>query len=281
MSSLTFGPPVYLDGPLPVRPPRSLLTIPGVLQPPGDERWMNGAAVWGYPEDVPLLWDPCGGGTYETKSDESNFSTPDFAAFALYQPVTCSMFTVASDPDGFAERAERVLDATASYGLEYALSQGLPLDPNPFLADSNVQVLASGAAVSVAAGFAYLEEAIGETGRAGMIHATPGAVSYQFSTFPVFEQDKDSTLYTALGTPVSAGGGYKGATPFGQSDAAAGQSWIYATGPVKAYLARETTLNIRDVLDRSENLVTFRAERYALVEWDTSLQAAVLVDWTP
>ena len=39
--------------------------------------------------------------------------------------------------------------------------------------------------------------------------------------------------------------------------------------------------DITEVLDRSNNDVTFRAERYVLVEWDTVLQAAVLVDWTP
>jgi hypothetical protein len=91
--------------------------------------------------------------------------------------------------------------------------------------------------------------------------------------------ENTSPLYTTAGTPVSSGGGYAGATPFGESSAAAGQSWAFATGPVRVWLADEPTLDIKDVLDRQDNNVTFRAEKYALVEWDTSLQAAVLVDW--
>jgi hypothetical protein len=275
MSSMTFGPPVMLDGPLPVAPPRSLLTVPGVLQDAGDSRWMNGGAVWGYPEGLPIPYDPCASGTFDTKSDESTTSTPDFAAFALYLPITCSSFSLAGDPDGFARRAEQVMDAVISFGVERALSQGLPMSFNPFLADANVQVLAAAAAVTPAVGMAYLEEAIGATGRMGMIHLTP-PVSSSF-----FDTDVPSPLTTALGTPVAVGGGYAGATPSGQSAAAAGQSWVYATGPVRAWVTEESTLNIKDVLDRAVNDVTFRAERYALVEWDTALQAAVLIDWTP
>ena len=283
MSSITFGPPVVLDGPLPVAPPRSLLTVPGVLQQdPGDDRWMNGVAVWGYPEDEPELWDPCSTGTYETKSDVSSFSTPEFGAFVVYLPITCSSFTVASDPGGFAQKAETALDAVQSFAIEKALAQGVPpLNISPFLADSNVTFPGGTAALSASVGLAYLEEAIGATGRQGLIHATPSVVSSWFATFPIFEPDTESTLYTPNGIPVAAGGGYIGATPFGQAPAAAGQSWVYATGPVRAFVQREATLNIKDVLDRSDNVVTFRAERYALVEWDTALQAAVLIDWTP
>jgi hypothetical protein len=281
MSSITFGPPVYVDGPLPEAPPRSLLSVPGVLQEYGDEHWMNGVAVWGYPEGEPFTWDPCGTGTFEVKSDESTFSTPDFAAFVAYLPVTCSSFTVASDPEGFARRSELALDATLSFAVEKALSQGVPMSANPYMADANVSFPGGTAALNAYVGLSYLEEAIGDTARGGMIHATPAATATWFTSFPLFQQEITSTLYTPNGTPVVAGGGYKGATPFGQAAAAAGQSWVYATGPVRAFVARETTLNIKDVLDRSDNVVTFRAERYALVEWDTALQAAVLIDWSP
>ena len=34
------------------------------------------------------------------------------------------------------------------------------------------------------------------------------------------------------------------------------------------------------MLDRSDNVLTFRAERYVLAIWDGALQAAVLVDWS-
>jgi hypothetical protein len=274
MSSMTFGPPVVLDGPLPVAPPRSLLSVPGVLQDPGDGRWMNGVALWGYPSDVPSTVDPCAAGTYADKASTSTLPTPTFAAFTAYLPVSCSSFSIASDPEGFAMKAERALDATISYAVEQALSQGVPMSTNPFLADASADVLAAGAPVSAQVGFAYLEEAIGATGRVGMIHVTPGAaVTY-------FDSDAADTV-TALGTRVAVGGGYVGADPVGEAAAGAGQSWAYATGPVRVWVESEATLNIAEVLDRQMNDVVFRAEKYVLVEWDTALQAAVLIDWTP
>ena len=279
MSMLTFGPPVVVDGALPTAPPRSLLSIPGVIQETRDSRWTNGAAIYGYPDGLPEAWDPCTTGTFRPKSSLSSFETPDFAAFVAYLPITCSSFSLASDPAGFAQRAEVTLDATISYAVEQALSQGIPMSTNPFLADAGVTVLAGGAAKTPSEGLAWLEDAIGDTARAGIIHATPAVTSSWFATFPLFEPEIRSTLYTPNGTPVSAGAGYKGATPSGQAAAAAGQAWVYATGPVQVWLAEEATLNIKDVLDRADNDVTFRAERYALVTWDTSLQAAVLVDW--
>lgn len=279
MSLLTFGPPQYVNGALPSAPPRSLLTIPGVLQDTGDSRWTNGAALWGYPDGMPDTWDPCTTGTFRPKSDISSFQTPDFAAFVAYLPVTCSSFSLASDPAGFAQRAEATLDATISFAVEKALSQGIPMSANPFLADAGVSVLASGAAMSPEKGLAWLEDAIGATGREGMIHATPAVTSRWFASFPLFEPEIRSTLYTPNGTPVASGGGYKGSTPSGQAAATAGKEWVYATGPVQVWLASEATLNIEDVLDRTLNDVTFRAERYALVTWDTSLQASVLIDW--
>lgn len=279
----TFGPPIVIDGPLPVAPLRSLLKVPGVVVPTPDDRWMNGVALWGYPEDVPDTWDPCGTGTYEIKSDVSSILTPDFGAFVVYQPVTCSAFSIASDPAGFAQKAEIALDARQSFAIERALARGVPAPGlNPYLADASVTILAGGAAIPAWAALSYLEEAIGATGQMGMIHATPGAASAWFSQYRDYVSEQETPeLLTALGTPVAAAGGYVGATPTGGGAPAAGQSWAYATGPVEVRLQREVTLTIKEVLDRSDNLVTFRAERYALVEWDTSLQAAVLVDWTP
>lgn len=288
MSSVTFGPPLVLDGPIPEAPPRRLLSVPGVLQNPGGEddprlgndrerdRWMNGVSVYGYPEGEAFPWNPCSTGTWETKSDESSFPNPDFGAFTAYLPLSCSAFSLASDPEAFAKRAEVALDAIISQAIEKALSQGIPTMDNPFLGDAAVDILAAGKQTPVA-GLAYLEDAIGATGRAGMIHATPGTVTSWFATFPM--QENESSLYTPAGTVISVGGGYTGATVHGGSDAGPGEAWAFATGPVRAWLASETMLDIKDVLERDDNDVTFRAERFALVEWDTSLQAAVLIDW--
>lgn len=237
---------------------------------------MNGLALFGYPEGTPDTWDPCSTGTFAVKSDASTIPTPDFAAFVAYIPVTCSSFTIASDPIGFSEKAEIALEARISFAIEAALARGVPMSANPYLADANVDVLASAAAVSPEVGLAYLENAVGATGQQGMLHATPAVISRWFDKTGYATTDP---LTTPNGTVVVSGGGYAGATPFGEADASADQSWVYATGPVQAWVESETRLNLRDVLDRSNNDVTFRAERYALVEWDTSLQAAVLIDW--
>lgn len=275
MSNLTFGPPVVLDdGHLPVAPPHSLLNTPGVVKPPGDPHWLSGAAVYPYPEDLPGEWDPCSAGTFRQKDEGSGVESPHFASFVSYLPITCSAMSI-GDPEEFANRAEIALNAVQSYSVEKQLSQGTGVATNPFLADAAHTLSAAGAtAKSPEVALAYLEEEIGETGKQGMIHATPPVVSRWF------DQDRlDNPLVTVNGTRVVSGGGYQGATPSGRAAASAGESWVYATGPVEVRLAPVAVLDIKDVLDRSNNDVTFRAERYVLVTWDTQLQAAVLVDW--
>ena len=247
------------------------------------DRWMNGVSLWGYPDGTPQDWDPCSVGTYRPKHGDSNIPTPDFAAYTAYLPVTCSAFSIAQDPEGFALKAEIAMDARISFSLERALSQGV--STNPYLADATCDVLNGGAATSAVAAFSFLEEAIGVTGQTGMIHATPGAAASYFGPWRDYRRDDSGEgpfeAFSPIGTPIAIGGGYIGATPWGYPDAGPGQSWVFATGPVQAFVASETTLNLNEVLDRSDNEVTFRAERYALVYWDTALQAAALVDWNP
>ena len=38
--------------------------------------------------------------------------------------------------------------------------------------------------------------------------------------------------------------------------------------------------NVAEALERQTNLITYRAERTYVVDWDLCLQAAVLVDWS-
>ena len=277
MSTITaIGPALAIDGPLPSAPRYRLLSIPGVVQTTGEGRWQNGVNVYGYPEEVPELWEPCSAGTYRVKTEGLGVSQPRFDPFGLYIPITCSAMSM-GDWREFAGRAETVLDATLSQGVEEALSQGVILSTNPFLGDSNVTTLGGGA-VTPAVGLAWLENAIGATGRAGLIHATPATVS----AWSQLLHDEAGTLYTANGTPVASGGGYIGAVANGVA-AGSGQSWAFATGPVEVFLS-ETVLvggDINGTLDTSNNDVTFRAERFALAQWDTSLQSAVLVDWVP
>jgi hypothetical protein len=74
--------------------------------------------------------------------------------------------------------------------------------------------------------------------------------------------------------------GYQGVDTPWLATPGADEDWIFATGPVEVHLGPLVMTNIKETLDRSDNTVTFRAERYALALWDTALQAAVLVDWS-
>lgn len=278
MSVLAVGPALDIDGPLPRAPEYSLLSIPGVLVGGGEEeRWMNGVNVYGYPIATPTSWEPCSEGTFRTKDDTTEEPLPRFDAVGLYIPILCSSISVGPRWEEFAGRAEAVLNATQSWGVERALAGGVDGSSNPFLGDSNVTVLGGGA-VSAAIGLSWLENAIGATGRAGMIHASPAvAAAWGFDKL-----DTGDVLRTVNGTPVAVGGGYAGVSADG-SDPAAGQDYAFATGPVEVRLSPVQLVgeNLAESLDRSVNDVVFRAERFALATWDTALQAAVLVDWSP
>lgn len=277
MSTITaVGPALDINGPLPVAPPYSLLSVPGVLVEGGD-RWMNGVNVYGYPSDSPSTWEPCSTGTFRTKAEGNAPPTPRFDSFGFYVPITCSAMGM-GDWREFAERAEVVLDATQSFAIEDALSQGVQLSTNPFFGDANLDILGGGA-VTPEVGLRWLEDAIGATGRMGIIHATPATVAaWEFEAL-----ETGVALRTPNGTPVASGGGYIGTDPTSGATPAAGQAWAFATGPIRVFLSESSLVgdDINGTLDTSNNDVTFRAEKYALAIWDTALQAGVLIDWTP
>lgn len=278
MSITAVGPALNLDGPLPVAPPYSLLSIPGVLVAGGADMWMNGVNLWGYPKDTPATWEPCSSGTFRTKDEGGEMPTPRFDPFAFYESISCSGMSI-GDWRSFANRAEVVLQAVQSFAIEEALSQGVTLSTNPFFADAELDILAGGAAVTPEVGLRYLEDAIGVTGRGGLIHATPAVVAaWEFEAL-----ETGVELRTPNGTPVASGGGYIGADPVLGSTPAAGQAWAFATGPIEVRLSEVQMVgdDINGTLDTSNNDVTFRAEKYALAVWDTALQAGVLIDWTP
>jgi hypothetical protein len=280
MSTVTWGPAVVLDGPLPEAPPHSLLNVPGVLIEGESERWLNGATVYGYPPSTPESWDPCATGTFRDKAEGDPFPIPQFGSFVAYLPITCSAMSI-GEPDDFAQRAERAMEATESFAVERALSQGVAFpSSNPYFGDANVSILGGGV-VTPQVGLSYLENAIGATGRRGMIHATPATVAAWGFGAGVTDDPPVNGLQTASGNPIAAGGGYIGAQPSGGSAAAAGQSWAFATGPVQVRHGDILVPDISEVLERTLNDVTYRAERYELAVWDTALQAAVLIDWSP
>lgn len=281
MSITAIGPATTLDGPLPLPPPHSLLQTPSVLAETAEEderpRWLNGVNLWGYPADEPSLWDPCATGTFRTKSEVSDQTTERFDPFGVYLPIACSSLGM---PEGFEERARVALRAVVSFGVEDAISSGVGTWSNPFFGDSNLTILAAGAAVSAGVGLSYLEDAIGQTGRLGMIHATPAVVA-ALQAFPTDDEGVD-VLVTANGNVVVSGGGYIGADPLAGATPGATEDWVFATWPIEVRLSAMQLVpeDIGDALDTSNNDVVYRAEQYVLATWDTDLQAGVLVDWS-
>lgn len=282
MSTFTaVGPALDLDGPLPRAPEYSLLNMPGVrVQVDDPQRVFNGVNVWGYPVETPELWEPCLDGTYRVKESESTWDTPRFDGLVAYFPITCSTITAA--PEIFAERAERALEATLSFAVEQALAKGVTSSTNPYFGDANLTQLGGGA-VLPQAGLNYLENAIGATGRQGVIHATPGVISAWNFVNLITDQTDEGYIETANGTPVVSGGGYINTDPAGKtgSDPSVGQEWAFATGPVRVYVGSLTAPTRSQYIDRETNTITYRAEVPVLPLWDTSLQVGVLVDWTP
>jgi hypothetical protein len=269
------GPRLDLRGPLPVAPRHSLLNTPGVVIVEDDDgRWLNGVNLIGYPESTPLTWNNCipESSDLGVKDEGEAGAQAQFDPFVCYLPVTCSALSYPFIRDW----SEVVLEATYSMAVEKGLvgTDVAGLGPNPALGDGNVDVLAGGSAKSPIVALSYLENAIGATGRKGFIHATPATIT-QLNTDTFLDPEQ---LITTNGNQVVSGDGYIGATANGLT-AGPGQDWMFASGPVEVRISPLAITDLRESLDRSDNVITFRAERWVLATWDTSLQAAVLVDW--
>lgn len=275
MSTITaLGVRLDLDGPRPVAPDHSLLKTPGVVVAEDDGRWLNGVVLDTYPVDVPDVWDPCSSGTTRVKNDGTNRALPTFDAFVVYVPTTCSMFS----SNGLREMTQVALAANESWGVEHGLAFGVAGIGNPALGDASLTQLGADG-ISAAEALARLENAIGATGIKGMIHATPAVVSAWMTD--KLEGDEQGNLFTSNGTPVVSGGGYIGVHPPAKTAPSDGVDWAFATGPVEVRLGPASLSDLRTSLDRSDNTVTFRAERPVLAVWDTNLQVGTLIDWAP
>lgn len=280
MSVTAVGPAFPLVGPPPEPPAHRLLSVPGVLVPDASDppRWLTMVDVLGYPTGTPDIWEVCSTGTFRVKGEGEGRPQDRWNPFAAVFPLLCSTFSM-GDYTEFYGQAEAALDATISHAAEEVLSQGV--DTNPFFGDTDFIPLASGAAVAPRVGLSYLSNAIAATGRQGMIHATPAVVDAW--GFNELREDDDGTLYTASGIPVASGTGYVGAHPTGSGGLAGPgptTDWVFGTGPVQVRIEDAPRTSVEESVDRSDNTVVVRAERYVLAEWDKALQVGVLIDWS-
>lgn len=279
MSTTGVGPLLAIDGPAPLAPPHSLVNTPGIVVERDQGRWMNGVNIFGYPKDAPSLWAPCSDGTFALKAEGGDMPVARFDPFAVYTPITCSAMGMGSARE-FAGRAEVVLEATLSMGIEEGLAKGIPgqiIDVNPYFGDGSLIPLGGGA-VSPHVGLSWLENAIGGTGRQGIVHLTPAVASALQANLLI--SSRDPIIVTASGNRVVIGDGYIATDPDDEAAPSDGEDWIFATGPVEVRIGPLVFNDLAETLERSTNDVTFRAERHVLATWDTAAQFGVLVDWT-
>jgi len=279
-----YGPWLPVDGPAP-QPPRYGLLSAATIITGEDERWANGVEVWPFPPDSVLGHDPCGaGGSSLVKSTGGSVSKPQFAAFTAYLAATCNARGIATNDD-FRARAVAAFTAVEGAAAERQLASGTYVaSPNRFLTDLNL-TSPSGGVLSLAStspenALEQLENAIGSTQRAGVIHADPATVVAWDAKYLLADPPSTGPRYTKRGTPVAIGDGYIGAHPIGHSAPATCEGWAFATGPIAVRRSVDVTVygDLTQNLDRVNNVITFRAERDLVVYWDGVLQAGVLVD---
>jgi hypothetical protein len=286
---IAVGPEFAIDGPLPVKPRYTLVDAtlitdpsPAVAEDVRSERWANGIAVHGYPQERGTGWGVCSDASPNEKdTQEFPIPLPEFGPLTVYLTETCSSPYIRT-PEDFKARALAAFAAVESGAVAREFELGEFVPGNPHLGDANLDVLNGGAATSVADGIAYLESAIAETHRQGTIHM-PSSVASALSSRDGGNalHAEGGKLYTINGTLVIPDFGYTGAAPEGQTAVSGSETWIYATGPVETLRTAQPIVipeDISQALDRLNNTVEYRAERYYIPFWDTALQAGVLVD---
>jgi hypothetical protein len=250
----------------------------------GIERWINGVAVVPYPTDGGFSYDastlcPDVASTPDIKEDGAQIPLPEFSPITVYEPITCTTVQV-GDQAAFRARAVTTMAAVEGRVVENELLTGSASGlVNPFLADGNGTFPNLDVATTAVEGLGLLEDEIAASGRQGLIHASP-AMAARLHFNQVVEL-QNGVWRTVNGTVLIPGQGYAGgASPAGHAAATGTEEWMYASGPVDVRRSDVFTVpeDVSQAVDRELNIVTYRAERYYLADWDTAVQAAVLVD---
>lgn len=301
MTQVGFGPLHRIDGPPPLAPVYSLLAAAGApaqgvrIVPDADsrgiERWMNGVEVYGYPPDTGGVWDTCASSApIDGKGTGAAIAHPQFGAFTAYLNETCTSYKVWNQ-DEYKSRALSALTAVESSIVAREFKRGTILTANPHLNDGLGTFPNADTATSFWDGIALLEDEIAASGRQGIIHCSPGMISAAAakSGWNYWHDTAGQVIRMISGTVIIPDAGYTGGGgPIGHASPTSGQEWIYATGPVdiRRSEAFVTPENVSQALERgtggadtsNPNSITYRAERFYLIDWDTEVQAAVLVD---
>lgn len=300
---MAAGPHVVVEAVSPRVPSAGVSLAENAL--PGEttngERWINGVKFRPYTlGGVGGAYDPCNVSTL-TPGTLAPAQTGD--PFAIWEAESCT----AMGEERFiaAQRATTLLEATTSKKVASELWRGTIAQAASFsnrrlnnpTATGNLGKINGAAAVNRVAAFAALEQSIGEqgSGAQGYIHCTRRTASF-WSNDQLIER-VGNRLVSKLGTIIIADAGYDGSASNGTIPSAAGiTAWAYATGPVSLWVSDIEVAsgtqaspvpdisgdgpdgNLAASLDRSSNLITVRAYRYAVATFDSPLHVGVLVD---
>lgn len=283
MPGNTFGLPIPIDGPAPL-PPALTLVGAARLVPTDDDRWIQGGAIWPYPRDLPDVFDPCQPSSSAGHSkDKGTPTTPtgeEFGAYNVVEGVTCTTRGAFSqDPGEVKRRVEVALKAYEHWAIEREFWSAALKPDNPHLAQTTGLTLNVTTSNSIKSAVAQLEQHIADKGGTGFIHMRVDVFSQWVYESPCSVEVDRGVARTKLGTIVVPGVGYPGSAPDG-TPAAGLVSTIYATGPVEHRQSEIKILpdELREAALRTQNEVTFRAERYVLDTFDQRIHAAVKVD---
>lgn len=246
----------------------------------GDERWVNGLSF--SPENCSTgeAWAATCGQVGNAKGTGHNHpAARTFEPFAVIARDTCGTFGWQAAE--YEARARRTLARVEAWRIENEFWTGTLIPTNYRLAAPASAIAGQGLGRGLA--LAALEQSIadGAVGL-GMIHARVGLVSLWWGD-GLLRYD-GNRIRTALGTLIVAGQGYAGTGPAGQVPANATE-WAYATGPLIVHRgpvvispdAADETERLAQASDKVNNIVEFRAERFAGVAWAGCLAAAVEV----
>jgi hypothetical protein len=229
-----------------------------------------------------------------TKTITASPGIVEWDPYIIWVGDECS--TLGTDPADIEARAIRHLEAQTSHLIEAVLwtNQVDSADfggshPNVSLSDASIYpgdpdggtpITTPNAFDSVppVSAFKTMIEALSDAlgGTRGMIHVEKRVVP--FLAFYGLAIQSGQRLVTTLGDHIVVpGSGYTGSSP--EEDAASDNySWIYGTSMVEALMTEIVVdTDLAGAVNRSTNLIEYRAERMALAHWDRAIHIGVSV----
>lgn len=247
-------------------------------------RWVGGIAYQPYDNVAPVVIDPCEGAAVDTPPAPPGVVT--WQAYVVKVFDQCS--AIGFRAHDFKERLDTAMRVGRHKAIEKEFWGGAlatsTSNGNAFLTESpGVTDLTPTAVPSIRRAMQILEQGLADCGLGGrgMIHMRPDALPADTQA-----RREGNVLLTLRDTILVVGNGYPNTGPSGAA-APAGTTWLFATGMVDVRVdmdnidyyttdplgrTRSTQFTDEEIIgnmNRDTNLITTRAEMFALASWDT------------